>query len=123
MHLPEQGTVEDGEEDGDEQQEEDRSPADPRERNERREDAARPVLVAPAELGPECLRGVRAWLAGQSGGKGGTYRGDGSADQPEDEEDEEPDHLSEEAREDAVLKHSAWPENVQPKAILYCQRT
>ena len=56
MHLPEQRTVEDGEEDGDEQQEEDRGPADPRERNKGREDAARAVLVAPAELAPEGLR-------------------------------------------------------------------
>lgn len=64
MHLPEQRTVEDGEEDGDEQQEEDRGPANPRECNEGREDAARAVLVAPAELRPKCLRATGSRSAG-----------------------------------------------------------
>ena len=56
MHLPEQRAVKDREQDGDEEKEEDRGPADPRESNERSEDAARAVLVAPAELAPEGLR-------------------------------------------------------------------
>lgn len=88
MHLPEQRTVQDGEQDGDEQQEEDRGPADPREGNEGREEAARTVLVAPAELRPEglCTTGSgsagsrrvslgrdvrRRWLRRQSRGRTG----------------------------------------------------
>lgn len=94
VHLPEQGAVHDGEEHTDEEEEEQHRPAEPRERDKGCQESACLVLVAPSELRPHC------------GGDGGSH-------EPEDEEAKEPQHLSEEAGQDAVFKRPTWEEDMQ----------
>lgn len=52
--------VRDGEHRAHEDEDEDKDPAHPGKRDEHRQDAALPELVAPEEVAPECLRGERA---------------------------------------------------------------